>query len=461
MPDAGEGGPDRDDGGSAAAPRGDGGWTDRHLWQIQPVRDVAAIVLLLWIVYLGSLASVVTVPLLLAILLAYLFEPVTLRLTRWRRVNRAGAVRLIMVAAAVLVFVPAFLGAGAGIAQGYELAGSISRRAAVVRQSVAEPEDERLRERVPEGAWRMLRDRIVEVQAELRAVDGPGAASASEGPEADDARGSVGEDRNAADRPGEARAADGSLEVVILRWIEQNASAVASGVARTGAGAFGAVVGFFGSLAALGFGAFLTAFFFYFIATGWPGVVGTMRGVIPDKREARIGELLGKMDRVVSGFVRGRLTIAAILAVFFVISYALVGVPAPVLVGGALGALSLVPYASLLGIPVTITLLWLEGHTGVRGSVAWVVIAPLAVYGVGQVLDDYVLTPAIQGDATDLDIPTVLFATLAGGALFGFYGLLIAIPLAACLKILLVEVAWPRVRAWASGEEKDVLPISR
>jgi len=435
--------------GERAGGSGADGLSDRHLWQIQPVRDVAAIALLLWIVYLGSLASVVTVPLLLAVLLAYLFEPLILRLTGWRRLSRAGSVRLIMVAAVLLVFVPLIVGVGAGVAQGYELAGSISRRANVVRQSVSEPENEGLRERVPEGAWRMLRDRIVDVQDELRA-DGGGEVGG----------GSVEADVPE-DAPGDRGAAGASLEVLVLRWVEQNTSAVVRGVARTGAGAFSAVVGFFGSLAALGFGAFLTAFFFYFIATGWPGVISTLGGVIPEKRAARVEELLGKMDRVVSGFVRGRLTIAAILAVFFVIAYALIGVPAPVLVGGALGALSLVPYASLLGIPVTITLLWLEGYTGVRGSIPWVLVAPVLVYGIGQTLDDYVLTPAIQGDATDLDIPTVLFATLAGGALFGFYGLLIAIPLAACLKILLIEVAWPRVRAWASGREKDVLPLSR
>ena len=70
-------------------------------------------------------------------------------------------------------------------------------------------------------------------------------------------------------------------------------------------------------------------------------------------------------------------------------------------------------------------------------------------------------TPMIQGRSTGMDTPTILFASLAGGALFGVFGLLIAIPIAACLKILVQEVFWPRFKAWAEGREKDFLPISR
>ena len=106
-----------------------------------------------------------------------------------------------------------------------------------------------------------------------------------------------------------------------------------------------------------------------------------------------------------------------------------------------------------------IVLLWLENHTGFRGATWWIIGAPIVWYNVGQLLDDYVLTPVIQGRGTDLDTPTILFASIAGGALMGFYGLLVAIPLAACLKILIREVFWPRFRAWAEGKERDFLPI--
>jgi predicted PurR-regulated permease PerM len=60
-----------------------------------------------------------------------------------------------------------------------------------------------------------------------------------------------------------------------------------------------------------------------------------------------------------------------------------------------------------------------------------------------------------------MSMPTILFASIAGGALGGVYGLLLAIPVAACLKILAKEFLWPRVEAWVKGEAADILPISR
>jgi len=98
-----------------------------------------------------------------------------------------------------------------------------------------------------------------------------------------------------------------------------------------------------------------------------------------------------------------------------------------------------------------------------RYSVAiwWILLAPTAIYFAGQMLDDYVLTPAIQGPATDMDTPTVLFASIAGGILAGFYGLLVAIPVAACLKIVVRALVWPKFDAWARGEANDPLPLGR
>ena len=83
----------------------------------------------------------------------------------------------------------------------------------------------------------------------------------------------------------------------------------------------------------------------------------------------------------------------------------------------------------------------------------------VGVWMLGQFMDDYVLTPRIQGKTTGMDTPTILFASLAGGVLAGVYGLLIAIPVAACIKILLKEVFWPRFKAWSEGRRRDFLPI--
>ena len=81
------------------------------------------------------------------------------------------------------------------------------------------------------------------------------------------------------------------------------------------------------------------------------------------------------------------------------------------------------------------------------------------MYIIMQVLETYIITPAIAGKATNLDPVTILVAVLAGGSVGGVYGMLLAIPAAACLKILLTDVVMPRVRLWVRGKAEDPLPL--
>jgi len=181
--------------------------------------------------------------------------------------------------------------------------------------------------------------------------------------------------------------------------------------------------------------------------------------VLPERNRERTIAMLARMDRAIAGFVRGRLTIAFCLSIFYAVGFWLIGVPAPLVLGPAIAFLAIVPYAPVLALPVVIVLLWLEPHTGFRGEWWWSLFAPIVYYNIGQALDDYVLTPTIQGQSTGLDTPAILFASIAGGVLLGFFGLLVAIPLAACVKILATEVFWPRFRAWTEGRRRDFLPI--
>jgi len=91
----------------------------------------------------------------------------------------------------------------------------------------------------------------------------------------------------------------------------------------------------------------------------------------------------------------------------------------------------------------------------------WIILGPSIVFAIGQFLDGYVLTPIFCGRATDLDPVTIVVAILAGGAVGGLYGMLLAVPAAACIKILLKHVFLPRVREWSAGRAADPLPLSR
>lgn len=468
-------------------------WRSMHLWQFQPVRDVLVVLSILWLLQLGYMLRLVTVPLLLAVALAYLFEPLVVRLTRVRWVNRQVAAGGIIVAGAVLIVVPVTLGAGFAVVQGVGYARTLATNVETVIESAENPGDEQLRADLPNDAWVFIRDWLVEQQRrEARAreemaeeirrrgtrpaeggADQPVGSEGQEGePGADPAGGSptgrgpgVGTTDEAVTEALASSATQRSDVIAaadyVLNWVRANADAIAKQALETGSGAVSAALGAITSIGLLFFSGFLTAFFFFFICTGWGRVRGFWSELIPERRKSRVFDLASKMDAVISGFIRGRLIIAFILSIYFTVAYWVIGLPMPLVFGPAVGLISIVPYVALISIPITITALWLDPHTmfAFQESIWWILIAPIGVYQLGQLADDYVLTPLIQGKTTDMETPTILFASIAGGVLAGVYGLLIAIPAAACIKILLREIFWPRVRAWSRGEASDILPF--
>ncbi|MEM7681060.1 MAG: AI-2E family transporter [Planctomycetota bacterium] len=166
--------------------------------------------------------------------------------------------------------------------------------------------------------------------------------------------------------------------------------------------------------------------------------------------------LLRKMDRSVSAYIRGRLIQAFILSLILTVGWGAVGVPYWLLLGLLGGVLGLLPYIAVIAWPVAVGLAVLDATTGAIGGEAtqidwlWDVIAPTVVYGIAQLVDGWVVEPIVQGKATDLDPLTVLLVVLAGGAIAGLIGLILAIPVAACVKILMTDVALPRLRELAA-----------
>ena len=417
-------------------------WARLHLWQMQPIRDVLLGLAVFGLIWVGQKTSVVTVPLLLAVLLAYLFEPVIAWAVARLGVSRRVAVGGIIGSAIAFVVLPAVLGLAFGVAQ-LALFGTRTLDNVLSVQAAASAAS-------PEEAERIIR--------EWNLRQGPVGPTTED--DADPRFSSSWQwvyEQLTAPETDEAAFRD-ALQAG-MDWIDTNRDQVANTAASFGIETFNRVLGWVGAAFGLGFMAFLTLFFFFFMATEWIKVKGFGSKLLPDRNRDRIIDLLQKFDRVISGFIRGRLTIAFLQAVVFSVGYFLIGVPGAFILGPAVAILSIVPYLALVGVPVSVLLLWLEGHSGVRGAWWWVVGAPLGIYFLGQALDDYIFTPLIQGKSTGMDTPTILFASLAGGALFGVFGLLIAIPIAACLKILIQEIFWPRFKAWAEGRAGDPLPI--
>ena len=543
-------------------------WRQLRLWQIQPIRDALIILAVVGLVYLGYILSVVTVPILIALLLAYLFEP----LVRWVSgrgwVSRPFAALAIIVITGLVVVVPAAVGGVFAVMQGGKLLRDTAVGVRDVLASAAKPTDERLLQRVPEeSGWRALRDFLVDQQAraaQRRAAEsvnsattpspfpppsaepaapagsnstpadpttpsatpatapsGSPSAADGTGPAADAASPATSSlaptpaptsvtpapEPTSTNEPRSVRSASESTDeepspdeliaagllppdvlepdsttaaagprpartgfevplfdldaTDVVKWLRSNAETITSRLLTTSVDAVAIGVGFGQWLFAVVFGGFLTAFFFYYFCTGWGRVLGFWGSLIPERRKGRTFELLAQMDTVIAGFVRGRLTIAFLLGIFLTGAYWFIGVPAPLILGPIVGALFIVPYINVIGVPVAILLLWFQPavHWDFQENWWWIISAPPGVYAIAQFLDDWVLSPTIQGKSTNMDAPSILFASMAGGVLAGVYGLLLAIPAAACLKILLREIVWPRFRAWGRGEARDPLPI--
>lgn len=436
-------------------------WRTTHLWQIQWVRDLLVLALVFSVVWLGYRLSTVTVPMLLALMLAYLVEPIVRRITVMkiggrRRFSRPGVAVLLILGATVLVALPLTLGVGYAAVQGAGYAANIADDAGKLKRALDTPTDASL-QRELRGGWKWIFERATEL------IDGPASgempAAPTEGGAADAHSSGIGQRALAAVR--ERR----EIQAVFRRatdWVSNNADQLGKQVVGAGTTAVGAAARGAGWLGVLGFSAFLTGFFFFFFCTGYGKLLRFWESLIPERQRSGVVTMLGKMDRVIAGFVRGRLTICAILTIYYAIAYATIGVPAWTVIGVVVGLLTLVPYAAGAAVPFVMLLLWLNAPAdGLASHWYWIVGAPIVCLVIQQLMDDYILTPWIQGDATGMDTPSILFASIAGGILAGFYGLLLAIPVAACLKIVITDLFLPRLRAWAAGKEEDMLPIGR
>jgi len=418
-------------------------WHSLHLWQMQPVRDVLLGLGVFLLIILAQRASVVTVPLLLAILLAYLFEPVIVWLMDRFLISRRTSVISIIAGLILFVALPALIGSTYAVGQLVSFGTTTIQRIDDVNEALRLPEDQ---------AIEYLQYSIDPQSGPAIAVDDTETAARSKA------------DNwiwihNQIRRSQTEGTTFGNTCNAAFEWIEQNRDQVATTAAGVGMGAVKSGLSLLGAAFGLSFMLFVTVFFFFFTSTEWIGLQKFGTTLLPDKNRDRVIDLLVKFDRVISGFIRGRITIAFIQAIVFSIGFFLIGVPGAFILGPAVAILSIVPYLALIGVPIAVTLLWVQGYAGFRGELWWVLAAPTALYFLGQALDDYVWTPMIQGKSTGMDTPTILFASLAGGALFGVFGLLIAIPIAACVKILIQEVFWPRFKDWAEGRAADPLPI--
>lgn len=410
-------------------------WTRRHLWHIQPVRDLLLVGIVVSIVWAGYALRYITIPLIVALGLAYLVEPLVRWISARFRVSRAAVVGgvtgaiVLGAASGTFVLIPSV------IRQSEAIVNKVQSGA--LKKSIGE-----FQAQLPEAFRKEVADWIVWIESTTD-VDLNGDRLAGREPVSEQRAGPT---EPATNEPTN-RAASRSIWDVGLAFLG----------ARSGD-----IAGFIFGVLSLLFAAALVPFYFYFFSVHFPDIVGFLDSLIPDGAKGEVHRLTKQMDAAVAGFVRGRIVIAAIMAVLFTVGWAFCGVPYALTLGVAAGVLAVVPYLSgvvlLLAVPM-LAVAQLQLPETERMSMLWVVLGPTIVFAAVQALEGNVLTPIIAGRATNLDPVTVFVAILAGGSVAGVYGMLLAIPLAACAKILIKEVALPRIRAWAAGTVNDPLPL--
>lgn len=437
-------------------------WHRLHLWQFQTVRDALVIVGLVFVIACGYWLRSITVPILVGLALAYLVEPIVKSLTRRHRwlsrqgvagglVGLFGLAFLLLVIAVVPLLVRQTLNLIEALPQ------TVDRVSTLIEQRI--PEELRLQLFGP--AETAPADDQRDEESRPRGPQAENSSGASETSLRDDQQEGEGATSKESGHPFDPEH-KGQLATQIENWIRDNITNLLSGGIEQGQNVVAKVTAFVGRVLYLLMLLVLVPFFFYVFSTSWPAVERFGSQLIPRSSASQIRDLLTKMDRAVSGFVRGRIVVCAIVGILLALGWWACGVPFWLPVGLLTGAFFVIPFLSVLGWPVAVALLWIaQSEQPVdQRMAAWAILTwPSVVYVVVQVLESYLLTPVIVGRTTNLSPVWIIVAILAGGILMGLYGMLLAIPAMACLKILMTDVLMPRVKEWTEGKVADILPI--
>lgn len=174
--------------------------------------------------------------------------------------------------------------------------------------------------------------------------------------------------------------------------------------------------------------------FSFYLLHDFDFIVARAVELVPPRLRGDVATITGEIDLVLSQFMRGQLTVMAILAALYGVAYSLAGVSLAIPIGIVAGLLSFIPYVGGAAALVLALLMVALHWTG------WAqVVAVVGAYTVIQVLEGFVITPRIVGDKLGLSPVWVLFAMLAGAELFGFAGVLLSLPAAAVIKVFVLR----------------------
>jgi predicted PurR-regulated permease PerM len=170
----------------------------------------------------------------------------------------------------------------------------------------------------------------------------------------------------------------------------------------------------------------------FYLLRDWDDILRRIDRMIPRHWHVKVIEIVGEVDSVLAEFLRGQLSVMLLMSVFYVVALWLVGLEFALPIGIIAGLLVFVPYLGMvLGLGLATLAATMQFSALIDVALVW------AVFGAGQLLEGMVVTPWLVGERIGLHPLAVIFALLAFGQLFGFFGVLLALPLAAILLVVL------------------------
>ena len=170
----------------------------------------------------------------------------------------------------------------------------------------------------------------------------------------------------------------------------------------------------------------------FYLLRDWDQLVARIGDLIPRKYEKLVTKLIKDCDAVLSEFLRGQLLVMVAQGFIYSVGLWIVGLEFSLLIGLTAGLVSFVPYLGfIVGFSIAGIAAFVQFHDLIH------IFYVLIVFGIGQVLEGMVLSPMLIGDRIGLHPVAVIFAVMAGAQLFGFFGMLLALPVAAVITVLL------------------------
>lgn len=173
----------------------------------------------------------------------------------------------------------------------------------------------------------------------------------------------------------------------------------------------------------------------YYILNDWDKVKSTLEGGLPIKYKYQIKRLWNEIDVVLSSYIRGQVIICSILAAYYTISLVSIGLDYSIFVGIATGLVSFIPYIGpIFG----------ACAGGLVAFFQWgdliSILVVVGIFAVGQFIEGYFITPKLMSQKLNVHPVWIIFGLFAGGALAGFWGMLLAVPVTAIVKVIIRRI---------------------